>query len=224
MTIATVLAWLGPAGKAVTAAGRWIRARVRGREKDWTIAGLVVVILLLLWWTAASRRESAFYRAVNRGLELSLSGTGQNERVLLARIQHKDREIAELRNTRREDRCDGTRTEDWLPDGTHRIACVGVSESKAVEELTRRIQELEAQGALPFIQPPPVPLLPPPSLAPARRSRWSAGAGGGVVRVADAWRGTGYARAGYRLTDSWGADVTLLAPVFGVLAGPALAP
>ena len=220
MTVATVLAWLGPIGKAVTAAGRWIRARVKGHEKDWTIGGLVLVILLLLWWTSVSRRESAFYAAVNRGLESSLKGTGQNERVLLARIANKDKELEELRSKKSDVRCDGDWTETIQPDGTRTRRCVGKSESAETEELRRALRELEARAPLPFIQPPP--LQPLPSLTAPARSRWSAG-GGAIYLLEDA-RWTGYGRAGYRLAGPWTAEVTVTAPVWGAGAGISLQP
>ncbi len=220
--IAAALPWLGPIGKGLTLVGRWIRARVKGREKDWTIAALVVVILLLLYWTSVSRREAQFYRALNHQLELSLKGTGQNAQVLLARIRDKDRENDELRGKTSEVRCDGDWTETVLPDGTRTRRCVGKSESAETEQLRRMIRELEARGPLPFVQPPL--MTPPPSLAAAARSRWSVGAGGGAVRVNDAWQPTAYGRAAYRFAGPWGAELILMAPVVGALVGPQLQP
>lgn len=233
MSVGTVLAWLGPIGRATSGAGRWLRTRIRGREKDWIIGALVAIILLVLWFASVSRRESSFYRAVNRGLELSLSGTGQNERVLLARIRDKDRTIDELRRTDRASSCEGDWTLERMPDGTTRERCLGTSSLKQIEDLKQLVTMLEAAGRpLPFVQPPSVPLAPPPSLAPVTLSRWSAGAGAGAIREADAWAireadawaWTGWGRASYRIAGPWSVDVIITAPVFGALAGVSIAP
>ena len=221
--IASALAWLGPVGQAATRAWRWIRTASKGRRREIAIGALVAVILVLLWLLVSGRREAAFYRAAIAELKLSLVGTGQNERVLLARIADKDRTIDELRRRSTDDRCEGDWTKTVQPDGTTMYRCVGKSESRSEEELFKKILELEGRGPLPFIQPPQLP--PPPSLqAAAKRSRWSAGAGAGRVKQAADWAWTGYGRAGYRVAGPWALEATVLAPVWGGLLGVSLTP